>query len=156
VGLTFNYTPMAITAIGRPYLSAFPVLVTVLARIGFGVILFNGSLNSFAWALLLATLATAPVTVHQQKRYFGLGIVAFARGVLPSLAVAIGTGAAAQVLTVLLPQGLTPLVRLLVMALPLAAVWYVLLRAVRHELVGELHRLAAPVATRLALLRSNT
>jgi O-antigen/teichoic acid export membrane protein len=71
VAMAFNYTPMAVTAIGRPYLSSFPVLVTLLTRIGFGVLLFNGNLNGFAWALFLATVASAPVTAHQQSRYFG-------------------------------------------------------------------------------------
>ena len=41
------------------------------------------------------------------------------------------------------------------MALPLAVTWYLLLRATRHELVGEVHRLAAPLKARLALLRPN-
>jgi O-antigen/teichoic acid export membrane protein len=155
VTLMFNYTPMAMTAIGRPYLSALPILIMVLTRIGFSVLLFDGSLNSFAWVLLLATLASAPVTAVQQKRYFGFGIATLLWAMLPSALVAIGTGAAAMLLAMLLPQGLASLVRLLIMALPLAAIWYVLLRATRHELVGEVHRLAAPVTARLALLRPN-
>jgi hypothetical protein len=155
VTLMFNYTPMAMTAIGRPYLSALPILIMVLTRIGCGVLLFNGSLNSFAWALLLATLASAPVTAVQQKRYFGFGIATLLWAMVPSALVAIGTGAAAMLLAMLLPQGLASLVRLLIMALPLAAIWYVLLRATRHELVGEVHRLAAPITARLALLRPN-
>jgi hypothetical protein len=46
-------------------------------------------------------------------------------------------------------------VRLLIMALPLAAVWYAMLRMTRHELVGEIHRLASPIMTKLMLLRPN-
>jgi O-antigen/teichoic acid export membrane protein len=155
VTMAFNYTPMAVTAIGRPYLSSIPLLVMLLTRIGFGVALFNGNLNGFAWALLLATLASAPVNAIQQSRYFGFTAGAMARALLPSALVATGSAATALLLAALLPSTLPAMIRLLIMALPLAAVWYGLLRATRHELVGEVHRLAAPVRARLALLRPN-
>jgi O-antigen/teichoic acid export membrane protein len=155
ITLAFNYTPMAVTAIGKPYLSSFPVAVTLATRIGFGVLLFNGSLNGFAWALFLATLASAPVTALQQSRYFGFTVGAMVRALVPSALVAVGTGAAALLLAMLLPATLPSMVRLLIMMLPLAVVWYVLLRATRHVLVGEVHRLAAPLRARLGLLRPN-
>ncbi|MBW8898412.1 MAG: oligosaccharide flippase family protein [Massilia sp.] len=153
--LAFNYIPMAVTAIGRPYLSAFPVAVTLATRILFGVLLYDGSLNGFAWALFLATVASAPVTTIQQSRYFGLTTGMMIRALLPSALVAAGTGAAAWVLAALLPAAIPAMARLLVMALPLAVTWYLLLRATRHELVGEVHRLAAPLKARLALLLPN-
>jgi O-antigen/teichoic acid export membrane protein len=155
VGMMFHYIPMAVTAIGRPYLRAVPVLIMVLTRIGFGVLLFDGSLNGFAWALCFATFASAPVSAMQQQRHFGFSIGALLRAVLPSALVALGTAAAGAALAAVLPSGLAPLARLLVMAAPLAAVWYLLLRAVRHDLVGEIHRLAAPIRARLALRRHN-
>jgi O-antigen/teichoic acid export membrane protein len=155
ITLAFNYAPMAVTAIGRPYLSAFPVVVTLATRIGFGVLLFDGSLRGFAWALFLATIASAPVTLYQQSRYFGFTATMMFRTLLPSAVVALGTGACAWLLATLLPAALPALARLLVMALPLAIVWYLLLRATRHELVGEVHRLAAPLKARLAQLRPN-
>jgi O-antigen/teichoic acid export membrane protein len=154
VGMAFNYVPMAVTAIGRPYLSLFPVVVTLLTRIGFGVLLFNGNLNGFAWALFLATVASAPVTVFQQRQHFDLSFSALARALLPSAVVAGGTSAAALLLAMALPAALSPLARLLIMALPLALVWYGMLRATRHELVDEVHRLARPLWARF-VLRSN-
>jgi len=155
VGMMFHYIPMAVTAIGRPYLSAVPTTVMVVARIAFGVLLFDGSLDHFAWALCLATLATAPAQASQQRRLFGFTTRALLRAVAPSAVVAAGTAAASYVLAQLIPHTLAPLVRLLIMALPLAAVWYAMLRLTRHELVDELHRLAAPVKSWLMLLRPN-
>lgn len=155
ITLAYNYVPMAVTAIGKPYLSSFPVLVTLLTRVGFGVALFDGTLDGFAWALFYATVASAPVTALQQSRYFGFTIGAMVRALLPSALVALGTGAVAWMLALLLPATLPAMARLLVMALPLALAWYLLLRATRHELVGEVHRLAAPLMTRLGLLRPN-
>lgn len=156
VAMLFHYIPMAVTAIGRPYLSAVPVLVTMLARIGFGVVLFNGSLSGFAWALCAATIVAAPVTALQQRRHFGFGLRAMLRAGLPSALVAGGTAAVAAGLMALLPAVLPPLARLLALGLPLAIVWYLLLRAVRHELVGEIHRLAAPIRARLGLLSTHS
>ncbi|RYE81508.1 MAG: hypothetical protein EOO80_00885 [Oxalobacteraceae bacterium] len=155
IGMLFHYIPMAVTAIGRPYLSAVPTTVMMVARIGFGVLMFNGSLSHFAWALCLATLVTAPAIAAQQNSCFGYTTGAMLRAVAPSAVVAVGTAAAAFVLARLLPSTLPPLVRLLIMALPLAAVWYAMLRMTRHELVGEIHRLASPIMTKLMLLRPN-
>ena len=155
IGMTFHYIPIAMTAIGRPYLSTLPNLVSILARIGFGVALFDGSLARFAWALCAATLVTAPFVCAQQRRHLGFGVRRMLRKLVPSALVALGTAAVAAALDALLPSTLAPLARLLVMALPLAGVWYLLLRATRHELVGEVHRLAAPIKAKLALLRPN-
>lgn len=154
VAMMFHYVPMAVTAIGRPYLSAVPVLVTLAARIGLAVVLFDGSLSGFAWVLCLATIAAAPVTALQQRRHLGLDNSVMLRKMLPSLVVAVGTSAAAALLALLMPA-LAPLTRLLAMAPVLAAVWYLLLRVTRHELVEEVHRLAAPIKSRLMLLRPN-
>jgi len=153
VGMMFHYIPMAVTAIGRPYLSAMPILVTMLTRIGFGVALFDGSLRGFAWALCLATIASAPVTAMQQKQYFGLRFGVLVQALTPSALVALGTAAAGAGLMALLPSTLPALARLLVLFVPLAAIWYALLRLTRHELVGEIHRLAVPIGARLGLLR---
>jgi hypothetical protein len=155
VAMMFHYIPMAVTAIGRPYLSAVPILVTLVTRIGFGILLFDGSLSRFAWALCLATIATAPVTIAQQRRHFGFTTGMLLRALAPSAVVALGTAAAAAALAAVLPSTLPALTRLLIMALPLALTWYLLLRATRHELVGEVHRLATPIKARLALLRPN-
>jgi O-antigen/teichoic acid export membrane protein len=155
VAMMFHYIPMAVTAIGRPYLSALPVIATLATRIGFGVLLFDGSLARFAWALCLATVCSAPIIAIQQHRHFGFGTGVMLRALAPSAAVALGSALAAALLAWLLPSSLSPMVRLLIMAPVLAAVWYLMLRLTRHELVGEVHRLAAPVRARLALLLGN-
>ncbi len=153
--MTFNYNSVAMAAIGRPYLSALPVLATLLSRILFGVLMYDGSLAGFAWALCLATMASLPLRALQQNRYFGLNLLSLLRALAPSALVAAGSVGAGMLLAWLLPSSLAPMLRLLVMAPLLAAVWYLLLRLTRHELAGEVHRLAAPIKNRLALLRPN-
>jgi len=153
IGMMFHYIPIAVTSIGRPYLSALPNTVSILARIGLGIALFDGSLERFAWALCLATVITAPFFAMQQKRYFGYAAGAMLRSLTPSAIVALGSAAAAWTMAALLPNTLPALARLLLMALPLAALWYALLRLTSHELVGEVHRLATSIKSRLALRR---
>ncbi|MBB6134301.1 O-antigen/teichoic acid export membrane protein [Massilia aurea] len=155
VAMMSHYIPPAVLAIGRPYLSALPTLGSLAARIAFGVLMYDGSLERFAWALCAATIVTMPLVLYMQDRYFSLGLQHLLRALAPSAVVALGTGAAALLLQAVVPATLAPLLRLLIMALPLAAVWYLLLRLTRHELVDEVHRLAAPIKARLALLRPN-
>jgi O-antigen/teichoic acid export membrane protein len=152
VGMMFHYVWTGVTAIGKPYLAGLPSIVTLVARVAFGILFFDGSLVQFAWALCFATICTAPVIAMQQRHYFGLTATQMLRGLVPSAIVALGSAVAAALLAWVLPPTLPALTRLLLMAAPLAVVWYFLLRATRHELVDELHQLAGPLRTRLALL----
>jgi len=153
--MTFQYVSFALTAIGRPYMSAVFTLAVLAARVGFGVWMYDGSLVRFAWAMCLATILTMPLRAYMQRRYFDLGIFRLLRALVPSAMVALGTCATAMLLALALPSSLASLLRLLAMAPVLAVAWYLLLRLTRHELLGEVHRLAAPIKTRLALLRPN-
>jgi len=155
IGMSYHYVTIAFTSIGRPYLCAVALLAMIASRVVFGLLLFDGSLTRFAWALCLATAVTAPVIAVQQRRYFGYTLRTLVTRLLPSAGVALGTAAVAFVLERLLPDQLPALARLGIMAAPLAVVWYLLLRATGHELVEEVHRLAAPVKAKLALLRPN-
>lgn len=155
VAMSFHYIPPALTAIGRPYLGAVPVLATMMARIGFGVLMYDGSLARFAWALCVATVVSMPLVAFQQSRCFGLGMGHLARALVPSALVALGCAAVAALLELLLPATLAPMLRLLVMAPLLAACWYLLLRLTRHELADEVVRLGKPIRNRLALFRPN-
>jgi O-antigen/teichoic acid export membrane protein len=152
VTMLFHYVPMAVTAIGRPYLSAIPMAVTLVSCVTFGILLFDGSVRNFAWALCLASLATAPIVALQQRRYLHFGAGELLRAVLPSAIVAGVTASAALLADALLPAALPALARLLVMALPLALVWYAMLRLTHHPLVDEIGRLATPVRNRLSAL----
>jgi O-antigen/teichoic acid export membrane protein len=154
VSMMFHYVWIAMTAIGRPYLASVPLVVSLITRIGFGMLLYNGSLAMFAWALCFATICTGPVIAMQRRKFFGLTSGAMVSALTPSAVVALGTGGAAAILAWLLPAGLPSLTRLLLMAPVLAAVWYLMLGVTRHELLDEVNRLAAPLKARLVLLLS--
>jgi O-antigen/teichoic acid export membrane protein len=155
IAMLFHYSPIALTAIGRPYLGALPVAATLISQVAFGFLLFDGSLHSFALAVCMAALAAAPFMLMLLRRYFGFGALVLLRAVAPSAAVALGTGIAGGILSLLLPSTWPALVRLLVMAPVLALTWYALLRVTRHELLSEVHRLGAPIKARLGRLCPN-
>lgn len=150
--MLFHYSPTAFTAIGRPYLGALPVFITLFSRLAFGVLLFDGSLDKFAWAICLATIAAMPIMVYQQRHYFGyhtrdlLGTASAS-----ALVTVICVGACAG-LRLTLPDSIPALARLLILALPMTTVWYLALRATQHELLDEVHHLAVGLMVRLRRL----
>ena len=150
IGLMFNYTSTALTAIGRPYLSATPLIATLLTRIVFGVVLFNGEIRSFSWAICAATVVAAPVMVYQHYVYLGHRFGTMLTALIPSAIVSVACMAAAMALKMILPASLHAMSVLLVLALPLACVWYVALRLTRHPLTAELHHMASGLRARLA------
>ena len=150
VGMMFNYTSIALTAIGRPYLSATPLIATLLTRITFGVVLFNGEIESFSWAICAATIAAAPVMIYQHYVYLGHRFTTMFVALWPSAVVTICCTVAAMVLKMMLPSSLHAMSVLLVLALPLASVWYLALRLTKHPLTAELHHVANGLKARLA------
>lgn len=149
VSTLFQYTPVALTAIGRPYLGAMPVLVTLLARIAFAFLLFDGSLVTFSWAICAATFVTAPVALLQQSRCFGFGVRKSFASVRGSLIVTAVCGFGCAAMQLALPDSIGPMGRLLLLSLPLMALWYAALRLTNHVLVDEVHHVAAGLKARL-------
>jgi O-antigen/teichoic acid export membrane protein len=150
IGLMFNYTGIALTAIGRPYLSATPMIATLLTRITFGVLLFNGEIRSFSWAICAATLAATPVLIYQHHVYLNHRFSSMINALLPSAIVTVVVTVAAMLLKMMLPASLHAMAVLLVLALPLASIWYIALRLTAHPLTAELHHVANGLKARLA------
>ncbi|MBB3033623.1 oligosaccharide flippase family protein [Alteriqipengyuania lutimaris] len=150
IDLTFHYKVPAFNAIGRPYLSSIPLLVTGAARIGLGVMLFTGDIVSFSWALMLATLATAPVWLILQRRYLGTDVLPFLAMLLPSALVA-GLCAAIAFATLSLVRmaGVDlPLLRLAIIGVPTTLVWLAALRLLSHPLFDEILLFAGKLGLR--------
>ena len=149
IGMTFNYTPTALTALGRPYLSAIPIVVTFLVRLGCGWAFFDGSLAGFAWTICAATLASVPVMLFQNHRYLAYPVGSLFRAVLPSAIVALACSAAAFLLRMLLPSHLSALACLLLLVAPLTLVWYGALCLTHHPVLGEVHHFSRSLKERL-------
>jgi len=150
IGTIFNYYPAAMTAIGRPYLAALPTGVTLLSRIAFAFALFDGSIRSFSWVICAATLVATPVLIIQQRIYFEYRFSTILVNLWPSAAVAILCMTGAALLKASLPASLTPISVLLVLALPLACLWYLSLRITGHPLCAEIDRMVSGFRLRVA------
>ncbi|WP_313030301.1 oligosaccharide flippase family protein [Massilia alkalitolerans] len=150
VALSFHYLPATLAALGRPYLSSQPSLMMIAARIALAAWLFDGTLASFAWAICLATLATAPLMLWMQRRHVGLEAGPFLRALGPSAGVTIICAAGGWLCQALLPPSWPAWARLLMMAPVLFLLWYGALRIVGHGLLEEVHRLGAVLRVRLA------
>jgi len=156
IDLTFHYKVPAFNAIGRPYLSSIPLLITAASRIGLGVMLFTGDIVSFSWALMLATLATAPAWLILQRQYLGTNVLPFLAMLLPSALVA-GLSAATAFVTMGLIRAVgvdLPLLRLAIIAVPTGIVWLASLRALSHPLFDEIMLFAGKLG--LPLARTST
>lgn len=149
VSMLFQYTQYALTAIGRPYLSAVPISVTLFSRIIFGYVLYDGQLVTFAWAMLVAAVAAAPVVMLQQRKYLHFGALQLLESTKGSLIVTIICMAGCEGMKLLLPDTLKPIIRLSILLVPLMLIWYVALRVTRHEMLEEVHHIIAGFRARL-------
>jgi len=150
ISMLFHYTPVGLTALGRPYLSAIPVMIMLLTRIAIGIALFDNTIRTFSWAICVATLAASPFIVVQQSKYLGYNFADMLRAVWPSAIVSVICMVACEGMRLVLPNSIPALARLLIMALPLAIVWYLALRATRHPLLVEVHHLSAGLKARFS------
>lgn len=150
IELAFHYKVSAFNAVGRPALAAIPLLVTAAMRVALGLMLFTGDLVSFAWSLMLATLAAAPFWLFLQRRHLGCRMLPFLAMLLPS---AILSGLSAAIawaaLQAVRAGGVeSPLITLLLVAVPTGLVWLTGLRVLRHPLWDEIGLLSANLRAR--------
>lgn len=121
LGLVFSQLGAALAAVGRPALAAWPTGVTLTSRVVLGVLLFDGSLVSFAWALFAAACLALPVQLWLSARYLGQS---------PRLLwAALGGSALTTVAVLAVPLSIVPVV--------CVAAW----RWCRHPLLEELGQL---------------
>ena len=150
IGTVFNYYPAAMTAIGRPFLASFPIVVTLASRVAFAFALFDGSIRSFSWVICGATIVAMPVLLIQQRIYFRHRLSTMLVALWPSAAVALICMAGAALLKMAFPASFTPVLVLLASALPLACLWYLSLRITSHPLTPEIDKMLAGLRARIA------
>jgi O-antigen/teichoic acid export membrane protein len=121
--LAFTQFGAALAAVGRPELAAWPTAVSLAARVGFGWLLFDGSVASFAWALVAAAWVALPLQMAMAARHLGQSP--------RELLGAVGGSALATLAVLAVPWTLAPLA------------WLAALRWGRHPLLEEAAQLLA-------------
>ncbi|MBX3610150.1 MAG: lipopolysaccharide biosynthesis protein [Hydrogenophaga sp.] len=84
----FAFNNAAYMAIGRPYLTSLPTALDIILRCLGVYLLYDGSLASFAWALVASSLVMYPVHMGLQRRFLSIRPTLFLRSQLKSIAVA--------------------------------------------------------------------
>ena len=128
IGISFNFSALGLTAVGRPDLAAWPLALTALLRIGAALLAFTGGAAQFAALLLAAALVVVPLQLLLNARHLGQSAASMGRALWPSLLVT-----AASVL---------PVLALRAWGLPLALLaWYLTLKLSGHPLGAEVDQL---------------
>jgi O-antigen/teichoic acid export membrane protein len=156
IGMAFNFHWPGLLAVGRPYLAIAPSAALLVARVACILTIFDGSLLSFVWALALAKVATIPVNLHIQARYFDVGMRDFLIALRPSFAVAAICLGVAGALHAVIPATLSIALRLAIAGVVMFPVWILSVILVRHPLQDEFTRVGErfpPVARVLTFLR---
>jgi O-antigen/teichoic acid export membrane protein len=143
----FNGT--ALTALGRPYLSAVPGTIQLLATAAMITILYTGTLTSFAYALLAATAITFPIHLWLQRRHLRIKTLAFLISQKTSLIISL----LLSIYLLLLNAAISFLptwAKLLTLVGVTTPLWLYLVHSLQHPIMNELIALAA----RYPLLRT--
>src|SRR5690606_6355375 len=72
LGVLFSFVPAALTGIGKPYVAGLPMLLLLLLKLLFIGLLFDGTLISFAKAMVVPQLLALPLALWIQQRYLGI------------------------------------------------------------------------------------
>lgn len=149
LGVPFTFNNAAYMAIGRPYLTSLPTAVDIGAKALAVVLLYDGTLARFAWALVSASVLMVPLHALLLNRLLGLPLRAFLAAQSHSLLVA-GLCLLTALLLRPLTRGTPPFVEVLVIALAMPPVWLAGLRLARAPLLDEVRRAAMrfPAAAR--------
>jgi len=151
ITMMFNYTPTALLAVGRPYISAYPIFATVVFRIALGIMLFDGSLKSFSIGIFVASVIATPVMFIQQKWYLHYSITDMLKAVAPSAIIAALCMAVCQLTQMVLSDLLPAPVKLIIATIPITLTWYLALKMMRHPVHDEIRLLATKFRSRYLL-----
>lgn len=144
ISAPFNLSSNAYMAIGRPYLEILSVGVAVANKVIFIYFLYDGTLSSFVWALVLATVLALPFKIYLQSAFIGLKTKSFMKSLKSSTQVSV-LFAASAFATKLAGQGLSGFGELLLAACLLPMAWVIFIWSTNHpykpELLNALQRI---------------
>jgi hypothetical protein len=142
-----NFNLTAITALSRPYLASIPDITLLIIRVISLLWLFDGTLISFAWGLVLSSLLNYPVHLFLQTRYLSLPIKAIPILIKRSLIIALGCAALAVLLKTILPVDIAPWVVIVASLILITPCWIYLLYLTGHSLYAEI----VPILKRIGI-----
>jgi len=152
IWMSFNFHGPGLLAIGRPYLAMLPNLSLLFWRLLVIYLLYDGTLVSFAVALVVASAATVPANLIIQSRFFGMSNRYFLQELSPSFMVTLVCLAVAVALRFAIPESLPVALGLLIVVLVESVVWISGIFWFRHPIHAELARVSERFAVTRKLL----
>lgn len=146
--LTFSVFQPAFTGIGRPYLIAMPLVVSVFAKGMIAVFFFDGTLQSFGKAYLIGEILSMPLYFLLIRKIIGLSLVDWMEAVWPSAALAVFSYGSMFLLYPYLSYFDHLLFRLISAATFFLTIWIASVMLLKHPLSSELMRVRRPFANR--------
>lgn len=138
MNMIVHFNGAALTAIGRPYLASVPDIALFIFR-GLCIwLIYDGTLASFAWSLVVASVLIYPVHLLLQSRSLGIHVKTVTATLRSSLIVAIVCGTVALTLKLLVSQETNPWLTIALAAITIIPTWVFVLKLTHHGLHDEL------------------
>ena len=144
INISLSFTGASLLAIGQPYLEIIPSLSRLLFTVPAIIYIYDGNLESFAYALFLSSVMAYPVTLWIQAKFLGFQIASFFGAQIKSLFITIICIALAFVLNKL-SYALLPVFQLLTVAVTLTPIWIWLIKYLKHPIFSELETIGTRI-----------
>ena len=145
IQVMFAIVQPALTALGKPYLSALPVALVLILKITVALLLFNETLVSFVKAIAFAEVVSVPVYIFIVRKYIGMRLaqwrVAIGKSAVLSLAILVLT----VLLGVLFGHIASPMTSIATAALILIPGWVIGIVFTKHPILAEFKQVAGAV-----------
>lgn len=136
--ITFSVVQPALTGMGRPYLTAAPVILVLIAKVGLALSLYDGTLASYARAVAIAEALSIPIYLYLTRRHLHLRTRDWARWLAPSTGLTLGILLQMWIYDEVLGSIVSPFFSLLTAALWVVPGWVFCLYLLKHPLAKEI------------------
>ena len=137
IQIMFAIVQPALTALGKPYLSALPVALVLVLKISVALLLFDETLASFVKAIAFAEVMSVPVYIFVAKKYIGMQLAQWRLAIGKSACVSIAILIFTMLIDKLTSQLASPLASIAVAALILVPGWVIGIVFFKHPIVAE-------------------
>jgi len=139
----FSLVAPALTGMGRPYLAALPLAISVTSKGCLAYALYDGTLGGFARGMGLGELLSIPFYLWLLQHFVQISPQSYLRAALPSAGVALAVAATCAAVVYWLPVGTSLPVLLLVAVLGCLVTWLLCGKWLRLTAITELQSLLA-------------
>lgn len=148
VSSLFTLSAPALVGVGKPYAAIGPNAMLVVAKVGCALWLMDGTLSTFAIAMVLGQLLSVPYQLWVHQHYLSLPWTSWAKSTLPLIAQTALVGGVCLGIRIALPAGMPPWTAIVVTGVGALAAFLTSCFLFSLPLAAELKRLQHSVLHR--------